>query len=76
MTIPKIFTDFQNADKSGRIRLNVNGAIRDIQKLNIESREGMQIILDDEEGLSAIGEIKFSKEENIWVAEINWDTLK
>lgn len=76
MTVPKIFADFHNADKSGRIRLNVHGAIRDIQRLNIELKEGMQIILDDEEGLSAIGEIKFSKEENIWVAEINWDTLK
>ncbi|CAN5218180.1 hypothetical protein BH11BAC6_BH11BAC6_12750 [soil metagenome] len=33
----------------------------------------MQVLLDDDEGLAVNGTIKYSIEENIWVAEIDWN---
>lgn len=36
----KIFVDFNNADSNGRIRLNTNGTLSDIEKYKIELLEG------------------------------------
>ena len=74
--IPKLFADFNNADQLGRVRLNTNGTFEDIKNLNIELKEGMQIFLDDDDCLTTIGQVKYSDEENIWVAEINWNDIK
>ena len=74
--IPKLFADFNNADRQGRVRLNTNGIFADIKKLNLELKEGMQVLLHDDDSLKTVGQLKYSDEENIWVAEINWDTLK
>ena len=71
MDIPKLFVDFNNADKLGRIRLNTNGTFADIDRLNIELKENMQVLLNDDDTLTTIGIIKYSSEEKIWVAEIN-----
>jgi hypothetical protein len=76
MGIPKIFADFNNADEHGRVRLNTTGTFEDIQRMKINLEEGMQIFLDDYDSLIAIGRVKYSNEENVWVAEINWDDLK
>jgi len=35
----------------------------------------MKGLLDDNDGLTTIGNLKYSVEENIWVAEINWVSL-
>ena len=75
MDIPKISVDFNNADQKGRIRLNTVGTFRDIERLQIELKEGMEVLLDDDEGLTTTGHLMFSNEEKIWVAEINWDAL-
>ena len=69
----KICVDFQNADKHGRIRLNTVGSFQSIRENRIELIEGKQVELDDEEGLKNLGVLKFSKEENVWVAEIDWE---
>ena len=71
MDIPKLFVDFNNADKLGRVRLNTNGTFADIDRLNIELKENMQVLLNDDDTLTTIGIIKYSSEEKIWVAEIN-----
>lgn len=76
MTTPIIFADFNNADEGGRVRLNCNGTIEDIQRLEIELKEGMQMILYDDEALKTIGIVKYSEKESIWVAEINRDNFK
>jgi hypothetical protein len=34
----------------------------------IELNEGLEVLLDDDDGLVASGAVHFSKEENIWVA--------
>lgn len=64
--------DFNNTDSSGRIRLNTVGALESIRNKSIDLIEGKQVELDDEDGLRNIGILKFSKEEYIWVAEIEW----
>jgi hypothetical protein len=67
-----INVDFNNADSHGRVRLNKAGAIESISEKNIELVEGKQVELHDEDSLRNVGTLKFSKEENIWVAEIDW----
>ena len=76
MNIPEIFADFNNADMNGRVCLNTSGANENIQGMPIEFKEGMEVLLDDQDGLSAIGLLKYSEEEKTWVAKINWDKLK
>jgi len=74
MSLPIISIDFQNADTEGRIRLNTNGSLRDIE--NIQLYNGLQVILTDLDGLEAEGIIEFSDKENIWVAKIDWNKIK
>ena len=74
--IPKLFADFNNADQQRRVRLNTYGTFADIKKSNLELKEGMQVFLDDDDSLTTIGYVKFSDEEKIWVAEINWDGIQ
>jgi hypothetical protein len=69
----KIFADFNNADKKGRIRLDTNGSIADIKKLKVEMQPGMEIWLTDNDSLKAKGVIEYSAEEQIWVAVIDWN---
>jgi hypothetical protein len=75
MGLPKITADFNNADEVGRVRLNVNGAVRDIKRLGIRLEDGLRVILHDDD-LEADGEVFFSKEENIWVAKIDWNAIR
>ncbi|SIO55585.1 hypothetical protein SAMN04488055_5790 [Chitinophaga niabensis] len=73
-SLPKIFADFNNNDTLGRIRLNTNGTMRDLAKLNIKLEEGLVLLLDDTE-LSTRGVVQFSEIENIWVVVVDWDHL-
>lgn len=75
MDIPKIFADFNNADRKGRIRLNTNGSLSDIKLLKIELIDGKKVMLDDDDGLATIGSLMFSEEERIWVVEIDRKAL-
>ena len=68
----KIFADFNNADTSGRVWLNTNGSLGDIHKLGHNFKENIYVLLDDEDGLKIFGRVKYSDEEKIWVAEIDW----
>ncbi len=74
--LPKLFADFNNADQHGRVRLNTNGTFADIKRLSLELKEGMQVPLHDDDSLKTVGQLKYSDKENIWVAEINWNTIK
>ena len=68
----KIFADFKNCDPQGRVRLNTQGTLDDLKRLNINLISGLELLLDDEEELSAIGIVQFSGDENIWVASFRW----
>ena len=71
-----IFADFNNADEKGRVRLSTKGSLNDIKNKKIKLVEGKKVLLNDCDELKTLGTLYFSTEENIWVAEINWDDIQ
>jgi hypothetical protein len=84
MTKPRIYADFHNADARGRLRLNSVGTIEDLARQQIELREGLPLTLysddlDDQGALDKLlvdGVVSFSKEEDCWVATIDWSAIR
>ena len=74
MSKSTILADFQNADPRGRLRLNCAGTISDLAAQNIVLRNGLSLTLRDE-NLEADGTVCFSPEEDVWVAEIDWQAI-
>ena len=72
----KIFVDFHNSDRNGRVRLNTDGTFRDLDKYGIVLQTGLELYLDDMEGNSIDCIVEFSPEENIWVGFFNTEKLK
>jgi hypothetical protein len=75
MSRPLVYADFHNADAGGRLRLNSIGTIRDLSRQGITLRQGLPLILHDEE-LEADAEVSFSPDEHLWVAAIDWDAIR
>jgi hypothetical protein len=75
MMKPRIFADFHNADRQGRLRLNCNGTLEDLTQQGIELKEGIPLKLYSED-LEADGVVHFSPEEKIWVAAIDWKAIQ
>ena len=75
MKRPRIFADFHNADRQGRLRLNCNGTTRDLTLQKIELKEGIPLKLYSED-LEVDGVVHFSTEEKIWVAAIDWNAIE
>jgi hypothetical protein len=73
--LPKIFADFQNSDKLGRVRLNTVGTIHDLNRLGLVLHEGDELTLSSFE-LEVAGKVTYSAEECIWVATIDWNNIK
>ena len=69
-----IRVDFQNADASGRVRLNTVGALEDLSAKSIDLEPGLRLRLLDGE-LSADGEAAWNAEEGLWVAAVDWDEV-
>ncbi len=84
MKRPKIYADFHNADVQGRLRLDCVGTAEDLERQNLHLHEGQLVTfysddLDDKgvlDELLAEGVVSFSKEENCWVATIDWDAIR
>ena len=72
---PTIYADFNNADPRGRLRLNCVGTMEDLVRQGVRLREGLQLVVHDEE-LEADGEAQFSSEEQLWVAVIDWEKVR
>jgi len=70
-----VFADFHNADDRGRLRLNCMGTIEDLASQSIELQEGQVLTLYSEE-LEVEGIVRYSSEENIWVAVIDWEAIE
>jgi len=70
-----IFVDFNNGDIYGRVRLTTVGTVNDLNRLGLKLENGMELLLDDNDGVSAIGIVQFSELENIWVAIIDREKL-
>lgn len=75
MTVPSIFADFMNADRSGRLRLNCVGTVEDLARLGVRLENGLRITITDED-LEADAEVVYSTDEHIWVAKIDWDAIR
>jgi hypothetical protein len=75
MNLPLIYADFNNADPHGCLRLNCAGTTDDLSREGVELREGLPIVLHDEE-LEADGIAHFSADEKAWVAIIDWQKVR
>ncbi len=75
MATPALYADFMNADRLGRVRLNCVGTIEDLRRLGLGLVDGMRVVVHDDE-LEADGEVINSSDENLWVAKIDWNTLR
>ena len=75
MSNPAIYADFNNADPGGCLRLNCIGTIQDLARLGVRLQEGLRVSLHDEE-MEAEGEVHYSGEERIWVAKIDWESIR
>lgn len=73
--IPRIWGDFNNCDGRGRLRLTTVGARQDLERLGLQLCEGMQIIVGCFE-LEADGIVRYSAEDEAWVAEIDWKKIR
>jgi hypothetical protein len=71
----RVFADFHNADEQGRLRLNCVGTIEDLSRQNIELKNEQQITLYSEE-LEVDGIVRYSEEEKLWVAAIDWNQIR
>jgi hypothetical protein len=71
---PVVGVDFQNADPDGRVRLNTVGTLVDIEGQSIELQPGLRLLLVDAE-LWTAGQVAWSDEEKLWVAEVDWNEV-
>jgi hypothetical protein len=84
MAKPSIYADFHNADSQGRLRLNSVGTIEDLARQQIELRDGLGLTLysDDLDTKGTLdkllvdGVVSFSKDEECWVATIDWSAIR
>lgn len=75
MDKPRVFADFHNADAQGRLRLNCTGTIEDLARQKIWLQDAQELTLYSED-LEVDGIVRYSTEENVWVAVINWDEIR
>jgi hypothetical protein len=71
----RIYADFHNADREGRLRLNCVGTIEDLSRYQVELRDGEKLVLYSEE-LEADGVVEYSEIEKLWVAAIDWHKIR
>ena len=71
---PVVGVDLQNADPDGRVRLNTVGTLIDIERQSIELKPGLRLVLVDAD-LSAAGQVAWSEDEELWVAEVDWNEV-
>ena len=75
MERPRIYADFHNADAQGRLSLNCVGTIEDLARQQIALQDGQPLTLCSE-GLEVEGEVRYSPDEELWVAAIEWDAIR
>lgn len=71
----RVFADFHNADVQGRLRLNCIGTLEDLSRQKISLQEE-QILTIYSEDLEVDGIVEYSREENLWVAVIDWNAIR
>ena len=84
MSIPKVYADFQNLDDFNRLRLTCAGTLQDLERQSLRLQEGLVLTFytDDEDRqgkpdeLRVDGTVHFDREENSWVAAVDWTALR
>lgn len=71
----RVFADFHNADLKGRLRLNCAGTLTDLACQKIILKDSQHLVFYSEE-LEVDGIVQYSDEENLWVAVIDWNTIR
>jgi hypothetical protein len=72
---PRLWVDFQNADREGRVRLNCAGTTEDLDRQRLVFREGLALILYCKE-LEARATVVYSTDEHLWVAKLEPRTIR
>ena len=75
MDNPKVYADFQNMDKQGRLRLICNGTRADLEKLHVSLAGGIRLLLSDGE-LEVEATVRWSDDERIWVGEYDEHSVR
>ena len=75
MNKPRVFADFHNADAKERVRLNCAGTVADLKRQKIVLQDGQSLILYSEE-LEVTGVVRYSEEEKLWTAVIDWNAIQ
>jgi hypothetical protein len=74
-SIPRIYADFNNCYREGRVRLNCNGSKADFDRLGMRLHEGMNVIVSDFE-LEVAAVTTFLTEDSIWAAAFDPQQLR
>jgi hypothetical protein len=75
MRLPRVYADFHNADEQGRLRLNCIGTMEDLNRQQVELREGQSLIFYSED-LEVAGVVAYSEAERLWGGQIDWDAIQ
>jgi hypothetical protein len=75
MRLPRVYADFHNADEQGRLRLNCIGTMEDLNRQQVELREGQSLIFYSED-LEVAGVVAYSEAERLWVGQIDWGAIQ
>jgi hypothetical protein len=70
----KIYADFNAQDADKRVRLNTNGSLAEVKRLETELRDGATVELYSEENIAVTARLLY--EDGIWLAAPDWNTLK
>jgi hypothetical protein len=84
MAGPRVYADLQNLDDENRLRLVCAGTRRDLERQQIQLREGLTLTLytDDADDagqpdeLFADGIVQYNEQEKCWVAAIDWQVIR
>ena len=79
----KLWVDFNNSSENG-IRLNCNGTIEDLARQKVELKEGMKLLLWDEDldennnqdNIVVEAIAKYNQKDKIWEAVFEWEKIR
>jgi hypothetical protein len=78
-----VWVDFMRVDWERRVKLDLPGTRRDLERWGIELADGLRLVLytedADAEGrvddLVTVGTVRYDSDEDQWTAEIDWVAL-
>lgn len=70
----RIYSDFNNRDEQGRVRLNTVGSLKDLDRHKHEVREGLRVVLYMSDEFEVSGTLVH--EGGIWCGIPAWETIR